>query len=129
MSSQPKQSSILRSFVRDTVVCMVGMVSCAMSGCQDGPLYALKAANPYYSMREWKHDEAIGVTDHERRRQLALLADTIDDLPADKQTFWAGHLEKMIENDESPEMRRLAIRAAGRLKGQACAEHDRQGPR
>ncbi len=29
--------------------------------------------------------------------------------------FWAGHLEKMLENDESPEMRRLVIRAAGRL--------------
>lgn len=85
------------------------------TGCQDGPLYALKAANPYYSMGEWKNDQAIGVTDHERRQQLAVLADTIDQMPASKHRFWSSHLEKLIENDESPEMRRLAVRAAGKL--------------
>jgi HEAT repeat protein len=79
-------------------------------------MYALKVANPFYSMREWKRDEAIGVTDHERRKQLALLADTIGQMPADKQTFWAGHLQKMIDSDQSPEMRRLAVRAAGSLR-------------
>ena len=67
-------------------------------------------------MRQWKQDEAIGVTDHERRKQLALLADTIGQMPSDKQTFWAGHLEKLIDNDQSPEMRRLAVRAAGSLR-------------
>jgi len=102
--------------VRHAVVCVLGVAGCVLSGCQDGPLYALKVANPYYSMGEWKRDEAIGVTDHERRKQLTLLADTIDRLPAERQKFWAGHLDKMIENDDSPEMRRLAIRAAGRLK-------------
>lgn len=95
---------------------MVALVCCALSGCQDGPLYALKTANPYYSMGEWKRDAAIGVTDHERRKELALLAETIDQMPANKQQFWMGHLNQMIENDESPEMRRLAIRAAGRLR-------------
>ena len=90
------------------------------TGCQDGPLYALKATNPYYAFGEWKRDEEIGVTDHERRKQLALLADTIDTLPANKQQFWSGHLSEMIENDESPEMRRLAIRAAGKLNSPAA---------
>ncbi len=65
------------------------------SGCQDGPLYGLKVANPYFSMREWKRDEELGVTDHERRKQLAKLAETIDQLPADRQQFWAGHLQKI----------------------------------
>ena len=90
------------------------------SGCQDGPLYGLKVANPYFSMREWKRDEELGVTDHERRKQLAKLAETIDQLPADRQQFWAGHLQKLIENDESPEMRRLVVKAAGRLDDPAA---------
>ena len=71
-------------------------------------------------MGEWKRDEAIGVTDHERRKQLNLLAETIDQMPANKQQFWAGHLEKLIETDESPEMRCLAVRAAGRLRDPAA---------
>lgn len=94
---------------------VIGLASVGLGGCQDGPLYAMKEINPYFTMREWKRDEELGVTDHERRKQLARLSETIDELPADRQKFWAGHLEKMLENDESPEMRRLVIRAAGRL--------------
>lgn len=67
-------------------------------------------------MKEWKADEAFGVTDHERRVQLSELAETIDRLPEDRQQFWSGHLEKMIENDDNAEMRRLAVRAAGRVQ-------------
>ncbi len=124
MSSQPTQSYFPPPSIRTTVpfanwsgiLCVLGLASCTLSGCQDGPLYALKTANPYYSMGEWKRDDAIGVTDHERRKQLALLAETIHRMPIKKQQFWAGHLNQMIENDESPEMRRLAVRAAGRLQ-------------
>lgn len=104
------------SFTHHLLLCAVGLSMVAMSGCQDGPLYAFKVVNPYYSMGEWKRDEALGVTDHERTKQLTVLAETIHQLPANKQQFWAEHLSKMIESDDSPEMRRLAIRAAGRLK-------------
>lgn len=96
------------------------LATVSFSGCQDGPLYALKVANPYFSMREWKRDEELGVTDHERRKQLTQLAETIDQLPADRQQFWAGHLKNMLENDESPEMRRLVVQAAGRLDDPAA---------
>lgn len=95
---------------------VIALAMGSVSGCQDGPLYGLKVANPYFSMREWKRDEELGVTDHERRKQLTRLAETIDQLPADRQQFWAGHLQKMLENDESPEMRRLVVQAAGRLE-------------
>ncbi len=96
---------------------MTALINCALlssllSGCQDGPLYALKAANPYYVLREWRADEALGVTDHERRKQLTKLGDSIHTLPAQRQVFWSGQLIAMIENDGSPEMRRLAVRAA-----------------
>ena len=115
MSRTLKQSPTRRSAHRCLLVPLVGLATICLCGCQDGPLYALKVANPYYSMREWKRDEAIGVTDHERRKQLTLLAETIDQLPANKQQFWAGHLTQLIDNDDSAEMRRLAVRAAGRL--------------
>jgi hypothetical protein len=98
-----------------------------LSGCQDGPLYALKVANPYYSMREWKQDEQLGVTDHVRRKQLAELAETIDRLPAERQQFWAGHLQKLFETDQSPEMRRLVVRAAGKLNDPAAMRMIEQG--
>jgi HEAT repeat protein len=79
-------------------------------------LYALKNVNPYFTMREWRDDQALGVTDHERRSALADLASQIGDLPTKRQKFWSNHLNKIIENDASPEMRRLAINAAGNLE-------------
>jgi len=96
-------------------------------GCQDGPLYALKVANPYFSLSEWKEDDAIGVTDHARRKELTILVDTIGSMPAEKQQFWSGQLKKMIEHDRSPEMRRLAIRAAGNLHDASAISLVKQG--
>lgn len=93
----------------------IGSASAAVSGCQDGPMYALKAANPYFVMKEWKQDEDIGVTDHVRRAQLSDLAESIAEMPAGRQVFWASQLKNILENDPSPEMRRLAIVAAGSL--------------
>ncbi|NND99738.1 MAG: HEAT repeat domain-containing protein [Pirellulaceae bacterium] len=90
--------------------------SFAISGCHDGPLYALKHVNPYFTMKEWREDRAFGVTDHQRRNELLTLCEQIGDMPMERQTFWSGHLNKMIDNDPSPEMRRLAINAAGKLK-------------
>ena len=96
------------------VVCT--LVSCALvGGCHDGPLYALKAVNPFFT-NEWKRDQELGVTDHERREQLGALASKIGSMPAGRQKVWAEHLHKILDNDESPEMRRLAINAAGNLK-------------
>lgn len=84
------------------------------TGCQDGPLYALKHANPYFTMKQWKADEQIGVTDHNRRKELIDLADSMPTLPADRQQYWSSHLQQIFANDQSPEMRRLAVLAAGR---------------
>lgn len=95
--------------------CLLVAVSCAVCGCQDGPMYALKTVNPYFVMKEWRDDEALGVTDHERRKQLRRLGDAVADLPAERQQFWAGQLTSMIENDASAEMRRLAVRASAGL--------------
>ena len=95
---------------------LIASMLCCLGGCQDGPLYALKAVNPYFVMKEWREDEAYGVTDHERRQQLAKLADSIEFYPNDRQEYWASHLQQILENDDSAEMRRLAVLASGKIK-------------
>ncbi|MEM0925822.1 MAG: HEAT repeat domain-containing protein, partial [Planctomycetota bacterium] len=91
-------------------------------GCQDGPLYALKAANPYFSLREWREDEKLGVTDHQRRKELLALAKQLGSMSPNDQLFWSKHLGRILENDPSPEMRRLAILAAAELDSAASVE-------
>lgn len=85
-----------------------------ITGCHDGPMYGIKAANPFYSMKQWKADEAYGPTDHVRRQELTKLAGMMETLPPERQTYWFSHLRGVMENDESPEMRRLAVLAAGK---------------
>ena len=101
------------------VVCITAS-SIVLTGCHDGPLYALKHANPYYAMKEWKTDEALGATDHERRNQLIKLSKQIGDMPTDQQAMWSSHLRRIFDTDPSSEMRRLAISAAGNLKTAAA---------
>jgi len=98
----------------------VALGVCGFCGCKDGPLYAMKTVNPYFAMREWRADEAFGVTDHERRKQLHLLSQQIGGMSPDQQDFWAGHLKQIMENDPSPEMRRLAVVAAGKLRDESA---------
>lgn len=100
----------------------LAVATCALTGCQDGPLYALKTVNPWFTMREWRADEQLGVTDHERRTQLGQLGSQIAGMPIKRQDFWAGHLEKIMNNDPSPEMRRLAVRAASNTSAAKAME-------
>jgi len=84
-----------------------------ITGCHDGPMYGMKAANPFYSLKQWKADEAYGTTDHVRRQELNKLANMMQTLPPERQVYWFSHLQGVMEHDESPEMRRLAVLAAG----------------
>ena len=93
-----------------------------ITGCHDGPMYGMKAANPFYSMKQWKADEAYGPTDHVRRQELTKLADMMATLPTERQSYWFTHLRGVMENDENPEMRRLAVLAAGKSKIPESAE-------
>ncbi|MEM6690131.1 MAG: HEAT repeat domain-containing protein [Planctomycetota bacterium] len=84
-------------------------------GCQDGPLYALKVANPFFSMGEWRRDAEIGKTEHTRRHELLDLGDTIASMSAESQAVVKPNLESIINDDPNAEMRRLAVRAAAGL--------------
>lgn len=116
MASENRDSDQDRPTMIRSTICLVftGVMLSVITGCQDGPLYALKHANPYFTMRQWKYDEQIGVTDHQRREELLSLVESMPTLPADRQQYWSGHLEQIFANDESPEMRRLAVLAAGK---------------
>lgn len=89
-------------------------------------MYALKHANPYFT-RQWKNDEALGVTDHTRREEMLMLAESIDGLPEDRQQFWSSHLDQIITHDKSAEMRRLAVLAAGKSNDQAALKTIQSG--
>ncbi|TWU11001.1 hypothetical protein Poly21_49080 [Allorhodopirellula heiligendammensis] len=96
------------------VVMLAAGTSGVTSGCKDGPMYALKTVNPYFTMRQWKRDEEIGITDHQRRQELQSLVKTMSGLPPERQAYWSKHLEQIYKHDANAEMRRLAVVAAGK---------------
>lgn len=98
---------------RMLAVAMVAAVTLPAAGCHDGPMYGLKAANPFYSMKQWKADEALGPSDHVRRVELHKLVGVMPNLPPERQAYWHDHIRGILDHDPSPEMRRLAIMAAG----------------
>ena len=101
---------------RPTVlVAAFGLLCLCLAGCHDGPMYGLKAANPYFVYKEWGDDAAYGVTDHQRRQELQKLADSVAGLPTDRQQYWMRHLEQLMQHDPNPEMRRIAVQTAGRM--------------
>jgi hypothetical protein len=122
MSSKTQLPSKSRAFLPVLLAVVTSVTCCAITGCQDGPLYALKAANPYFSLRQWKEDEAIGVTDHERRAQLQQLAAGIGDFDAPAQEEWLDDLNHLMDTDASPEMRRLAVLTAGNIDAPAAVK-------
>ena len=124
MESTNNTARRTRQWVLFTVVSS-GLLAAA--GCQDGPLYALKVANPYYSMKQWKEDEKYGLTDHVRRQEITKLVDSMPKLPKPRQAYWLGQLSQIMENDESPEMRRIAVMAAGQLNDPIADNIVREG--
>lgn len=107
--------------------CLIATLCVLAGGCHDGPLYALKTVNPYFALREWKRDRELGVTDHQRRLELESLAGQIGDMNAKDQAFWGGHLDRIMSNDPSPEMRRLTVMAASRMSDPVAMDLIEQG--
>lgn len=105
----------------------VVLVAILASGCHDGPMYGLKVINPYYSQKQWKADEAYGITDYQRRKELEKLVASIRYLPKQRQAYWLGNLQQVMEHDESPDMRRLAVQVAGQLNDSTADEIVRRG--
>ncbi|MGV3485208.1 MAG: HEAT repeat domain-containing protein [Planctomycetaceae bacterium] len=124
MEFNSKAMSHVRRWVR---LAGVVLVTISAAGCHDGPLYGLKVINPYYSGKQWKEDEAYGITDHKRRQELEKLVGSISRLPKARQAYWLQNLEQIMEHDDSADMRRLAVQAAGQLNDPTANEIVRRG--
>ena len=83
-------------------------------GCHDGPLYNLKHVKSLLRDEGVEERSKTWVTDFERRKELIALGKKIDSMSPKDQSFWAGHLEGIINTDPSAEMRQLAVLAVSR---------------
>lgn len=88
-----------------------------LTGCQDGPMYALKVANPYYSLKEWREEKAYGTTDYDRWQELLDVSQSIESFSIAEQNRWVEKFAEILTDDQSAEMRRLVQVAAGRMEG------------
>ncbi|XZE56413.1 HEAT repeat domain-containing protein [Planctomycetaceae bacterium SH139] len=113
MRSVTKKSTLLSLL---STRCLIACSLLIAAGCHDGPMYALKQANPFFSMHQWPAAERLGPTDHQRAEELRTLVDRVEDMPPREQQRWMAELAKLMEHDDSPHMRGLAAQAAGKAQ-------------
>jgi hypothetical protein len=93
--------------------CLVkAVLLAAFTGCVDGPLFALKKANPYYRS-QWKEDSEKGIVFSERQAEVRLLRSQISGMTSDEQMLWVSKLAQVYDYETSPELRRDAVLALG----------------
>lgn len=90
------------------------MTVACLSGCHDGPMYALKRVNPWYSVYEWNADEKLATTDAQRESELRALISQIYSMEPQEQKSWVNQLDQLMTHDKSAHMRALAVRAAAK---------------
>ncbi len=89
------------------------LMLCAL-GCMDGPLHALKRANPVFH-KQRAADRALGPTYSDRMAELKLLDDRIAGMTPQAQSQWVAVLSKLIEKEPSAEMRAHAALVISRV--------------
>lgn len=94
---------------------LLSTVMCGLSGCMDGPFYAMKQMNPYYR-KEWQKDQELGPTYTQRIDELELLEWRLTSYAPDDQMRWALQLEQLIQSDPSPEFRARAVQAIATIQ-------------
>lgn len=119
------RSSQAPTLIRKTVwpgwACAM-LVTSICCGCHDGPLYALKVANPYYSMHEWRKEAPYLGQGADRLGDVQGINDRVADLSPAEQAQVLGRLQSYVADDPSPEIRRLAVLAAAKLADKAAAQ-------
>ncbi len=81
-------------------------------GCVDGPLFALKRANPYFRA-QWKEDAEKGIVFSKRQEEIRLVRSQISTMSEAEQVRWIGELAKVYDYETSPELKRDAVMALG----------------
>ncbi|MEM8735134.1 MAG: HEAT repeat domain-containing protein [Planctomycetota bacterium] len=84
----------------------------------DGPFYSLKSVNPYF-LSEWRQDQKLGETFDDRMNELRRIENRVARMEAVERDEWAFRLEKIIQDEPSPEMRCQAIRCLAKMDSPA----------
>lgn len=100
---------------------LLALFACGLSGCMDGPFYAMKRMNPYFR-NEWQKDQKLGPTYVQRVEELQVLDKQIGSMPAEDQERWAMTLAKIIAKDPSPEIRARAIATISKVQDPATTQ-------
>lgn len=105
-----------RAFLMQSAAVASGLVASGLAvflsgGCHDGPLYAMKKVNPYFSMNEWVEDEKLGITDAQRADELTKVVKSIGRWSDQEQRQWLVEMDRILQYDQSPHMRGLAVQA------------------
>lgn len=95
------------------------VVVVALSGCVDGPFYAMKRANPFFQ-REFARDREFGPTFEDRLKELDLLATRLPTMDLNQQQNWAVQLEQIMKTDSSAEMRARVAKTIATLPSEAA---------
>ncbi|GAB5402266.1 MAG: HEAT repeat domain-containing protein [Aureliella sp.] len=106
-----------------SAVATIGLIAClaTASGCVDGPLYAMKRVNPYYTS-QWKKDREYGPTYEDRKTELVYVQNRLPSMEPAEQAEWADRLATLAQKDVSAEMRAQAIKAIGKLDSPAVTQ-------
>lgn len=81
-----------------------------MAGCNDGPFYQLKQLNPVFR-KQWEQDRAMGPIFDDRMAEVRKLSSHLRRCPDSEKQQWQAHLENLVANDPSPDIRREAVLA------------------
>lgn len=88
------------------VICLISV------GCQDGPMFTLKSANPYYR-KQWDEDAKKGPVFYDRQEEIRLVRKQLPTMDAAEQERWTKIIADIYQYDKSPELRREAVLALG----------------
>ncbi len=81
-------------------------------GCSDGPMFAIKQANPYYRA-QWNEDAKKGIVSSKRQEEIRLLRSQLPSMPTEEQARFTALLAKVCDLETSPVLRREAVMALG----------------
>lgn len=104
--------------IRMISVLAFGLGTCVLCGCHDGPFYAMKKVNPYF-LSKWRADRELGPTFEDRIQELKQLNERIASLNPIEQEEWNVRLEKIIQQDPSPEIRSWGVRCLAQIDSPA----------
>ncbi len=101
---------------KPNAVATIGLFVClaTATGCVDGPLYAMKRINPYYTS-QWKKDREHGPTYDDRKNELLYVKDRLPHMPPAEQAEWAERLAVLAQKDVSAEMRAQTVKTIASL--------------